>query len=160
MTKPQRKQLRLPKYDYKQNGLYFITICIQNRKCLLGHIEDHKMIKSDAGTMVKQTWDQISTYNSGVHLHEFTVMPNHIHGIIELENTSISLSDIIQKFKSITTTKYIDGVHDHHWRTFDKKLWQRNYYEHIIRNERSLESIQNYITNNPHNWKNDTLFPL
>jgi len=157
MTKPQRKQLRLPTYDYGKNGLYFITICIQNRKCLLGQIEDHVSIKSDAGKMIKETWHKIPTYNRGVNLHEFTLMPNHIHGIIELYDSSVSIPNIIQTFKSITTHKYINGVHDHNWKTFDKKLWQRNYYEHIIRNEESLNTIQNYIINNPHNWENDTL---
>jgi REP element-mobilizing transposase RayT len=86
------------------------------------------------------------------------MMPNHIHGIIALDNASISLSSVIQKFKSMTTCKYIEGVRNHHWKTFDKKLWQRNYYEHIIRNDKSLDTIQNYIINNPKNWDKDQLY--
>ncbi|MBN2249280.1 MAG: transposase [Campylobacterales bacterium] len=124
----------------------------------MGEIIDDKMFKSNAGRMVEQIWYQIPVYNPGIHLHEFTMMPNHIHGIVELENASISLSGVIQKFKSMTTCKYIDGVRNHLWETFDKKLWQRNYYEHIIRNDQSLDTIQNYIINNPKNWENDKLY--
>ena len=158
MTKPQRKQLRLPTYDYKKNGFYFITICTYNRKPLLGYTKENIMLKSDAGEMIENTWKQLPLYNVGIDLHEFVVMPNHIHGIIELYNTSLSTPEIIQKFKSLTINNYIKNVHQNHWQPFDQKLWQRNYYEHIIRNEESLHTISEYIINNPQNWQNDTLY--
>ena len=153
-----RKQLRLKHYDYKQNGLYFITICIQNRECLLGEINDQITVY-EAGEMLKEIWKNMPLYYNGVHTHEFIVMPNHIHGIMELSSSELSLTTIIQRFKTLTTTKYINGVRHNHWYPFRKKLWQRNYYEHVIRDEKSLEEIQKYIVNNPYHWEEDVLHP-
>jgi len=161
MKTPQRKSLRLKHYDYTQNGFYFITICIQNKTCLLGEIIDQKMILNDAGSMIHTLWYEIPHYYKGFQLHEFVVMPNHIHGIIEISSsgrtqgsapTGLGLSDVLQRFKTLTTNRYIHGVKQHHWKRFDKQLWQRSYYEHIIRNEKKLEEIQTYIINNPMNW--------
>ena len=70
----------------------------------------------------------------------------------------MSLPTVIQRFKSFTTKQYIEGVHNLNWQPFHKKLWQRNYYEHIVRNEESLEVLRNYIVNNPLNWEEDTLY--
>ena len=83
-----RKQLRLKHYNYKQNGLYFITICIQNRECLLGEINDQITVY-EAGEMIKEIWENMPLYYNGIHTHEFIVMPNHVHGIIVI---GISLS--------------------------------------------------------------------
>ncbi len=160
MKTPQRKSLRLKNYDYTQNSFYFITICIQNKACLLGEIIDQKMILNNAGLMIDKIWHEIPKYYEGFHLHEFVLMPNHIHGIIEISShgKTLGLSDVLQRFKTLTTNKYIHGVKDHHWKKFQKKLWQRSYYEHIIRNEKTLEEIQTYIINNPVNWDKDSLF--
>ena len=158
MTIPKRKQLRLPTYDYTKNGLYFITICIQNKKPLLGHIKEHIMLKSDAGQMIESIWYQLENKYNSLTLHEFVVMPNHIHGIIEFYNSTIPIPTIIQNFKSLTTNRYIKQVHQNRWKPFNKRLWQRNYYEHIIRNDASLHTIQKYIINNPIKWKEDSLY--
>ena len=111
-------------------------------------------------------------------------MPNHFHGIIivgaplagallvDTNNTMeptkraptrgapthLSLGDMIGAFKSITTCEYIKGIKNHNWTSFDKKFWQQNYYEHVIRNEKSLEKIREYIISNPYTWKQDKLF--
>lgn len=112
-------------------------------------------------------------------------MPNHLHGIISITESNTvgvplvgthsteqdegqaqgtaptwgkSIGEIIGAFKSITTNEYIKGVKNDNWEYFNRKLWQRNYYEHIIRNEKSLENIRNYIFNNPLNWKDDEMF--
>jgi len=160
MKTPQRKSLRLKHYDYTQNGFYFITICIQNKACLLGEIIDQKMILNNAGVMIDEIWHEIPQYYEGFQVHEFVVMPNHIHGIIEISShgKTLGLSDVVQRFKTLTTNKYIHGVKDYDWKRFEKKLWQRSYYEHIIRNEKTLEEIQTYIINNPVNWDKDSLF--
>ena len=170
MNKIQRKSLRLKNYDYTQNGFYFITICIQNKACLLGEIIDKKMVLNDAGLMIEKIWHEIPRYYEGFLIHEFIVMPNHIHGIIEISSygscgrtqgpspTGLSLSDVVQRFKTLTTNKYIQGVKNYHWKRFDKHLWQRSYYEHIIRNEKTLVEIQTYIINNPINWEKDSLY--
>jgi len=150
-----RKNIRLKNYDYGQNGLYFVTICIQNRDHLLGEISDNGHCIYDSGVMVQSVWNNLSQYYSGVKSHDFVVMPNHIHGIIELENSDLDLSEIIRRFKTFTTHQYIKGVHDKNWQSFYKRLWQRNYYEHIIRDDESLKQLQQYILNNPLQWRED-----
>ena len=150
-----RKNIRLKNYDYGQNGLYFVTICIQNRDHLLGEISDNGHCIYDSGVMVQSVWNNLSQYYSGVKSHDFVVMPNHIHGIIELENSDLDLSEIIRRFKTFTTHQYIKGVHDKNWQLFYKRLWQRNYYEHIIRDDESLKQLQQYILNNPLQWRED-----
>ncbi len=69
--------------------------------------------------------------------------------------STMSLGDVVQRFKSLTTKRYIDGVKQHDWPPFNGKLWQRNYYEHIIRDEPDLNRIRQYIIQNPLNWQND-----
>ena len=150
--------MRLKKYNYQQNGFYFITLCIQNREHLLGEISTDKHMIYDAGEMITDVWCNLSKYYGGIKTHQFVVMPNHIHGIIELENSDLDLSEIIRRFKTFTTRKYIDGVDSYYWRPFYKKLWQRNYYEHIIRDEQSWIKIQEYIQNNPKRWEDDVLY--
>ena len=168
MNNPQRKSLRLKHYDYTQNGFYFITICIQNKTCLLGEIIDKNMILNEAANMIHTIWHEIPQYYKGFKVHEFVIMPNHIHGIIEIVSRrelegghrgpplqDLSIADVIQRFKTLTTNRYIHGVKHHEWKRFDKQLWQRSYYEHVIRNEKKLEEIQTYIINNPINWDKD-----
>jgi REP element-mobilizing transposase RayT len=152
-----RKSLRLKNYDYGKNGLYFITICIQNREHLLGDISNNTHTVYDAGLMIETIWHNLPQYYKGIKTKEFVVMPNHIHGIIEFDNSDLDLSELVQRFKTFSTHQYIYGVHNNDWKPFHKKLWQRNYHEHIIRNEKSLEKLQNYIFNNPRQWKEDVL---
>lgn len=179
----QRRSIRLKNYDYSQAGLYFVTICSQNRLCLFGNIADGEMNSNDAGEMVRTVWEQISTHYQGVEIDQFVVMPNHIHGIIALVGagpracpdggkpgdgqrddgqpqgvapTGFSLSDVVHRFKTMTTKKYTDGVKQHDWQPFSAKLWQRNYYEHIIRNDESYLEIADYIQTNPKRWQEDT----
>lgn len=176
MNISQRKSLRLKNYDYSQNGFYFITICIQNKECLLGEIINQKMILNNAGMLIDTIWHEIPKYYEGFKIHEYIVMPNHIHGIIEISSQGriqgseggdrtpplrvLTLSDVMQRFKTMTTNKYIYGVKNYDWKAFPKQLWQRSYYEHIIRNEKTLEEIQTYIIDNPRNWDKDSLFTI
>lgn len=156
-----RRSIRLKGYDYSQSGLYFITICIQNRECLLGKIENDAIKLNSAGEMVKRIWQELPQRFPSIQMDEFVVMPNHLHGIISissefLENqSSVRLGDIVGAFKSISTHQYIQGVKEYNWQRFQGKLWQRNYYENIIRDERSLKNIRQYIHDNPQKWKND-----
>jgi len=202
-----RRSIRLKGYDYSQAGLYFITICTQNRKCLFGKIvgvenslqkieSPPNMILNDAGKIANECWLEIPKHFPNVVLHEHVVMPNHIHGIIELsdvadvdvgvehfqplhQNTpppSIwdeniepphqnnnakrnefqkmiprSIGSIVKGFK-IGVTKWFRTNTD------IETIWQRNYHEHIIRNEQSYHTISNYIINNPANWKEDKFY--
>ncbi len=172
-----RLSIRLKGYDYSQKGAYFVTICAQNRVCRFGDVLDGEMGLKDAGRMVQEVWNQISENYSGITTDAFVVMPNHIHGIIIVgaiprdcpgangrtegqpqgvaPTGVLSLPDVVQSFKSLTTKYYIDGVKQRGWRPFHGKLWQRNYYEHIIRNMNNLYETREYIANNPLQWQWD-----
>ena len=152
-----RKSIRLKDYDYAKNGLYFVTICVQNREHLLGKIVDGQYSVYDSEKMISLVWNDLGEHINGVITYEFVIMPNHVHGIIALENSSLNLSEIIRRFKTFTTRQYIKNVGHLQWQPFCKRLWQRNYYEHIIRNEQSLEKLRTYIENNPLKWDVDVL---
>jgi REP element-mobilizing transposase RayT len=171
-----RRSIRLKRYDYSQPELYFITICTQNRSKLLGDIKNSKIILNDAGIMVHRIWNGIPNDFRNIQLHEFVIMANHIHGIIKITTVgadSISAKDtgaeidsaptpaipeIVQSFKRHTTIEYIKMVKLNIVPPFEKRIWQRNYYEHIIRNEKSYYQIAEYIRNNPLKWQEDKYY--
>ncbi len=153
-----RKSLRLKNYDYLQQGLYFITICIHQKLCLLGRVNNDEMFPNAAGLMLESCWYDMSKRFVSVRLDEFVLMPNHFHGIIELTEKDVSLGEVVGAFKSITTNKYIRGVKENNWRPFVNKFWQRNYYEHVIRNEYSYQQISEYIKYNPAKWCDDQYY--
>ena len=172
-----RRSIRLPHYDYSLPGACFVTICIQNRKCLLGHIVAGKMILNDAGQMVERWLAILNSKFSNVQTDSFVIMPNHFHGIVMIQNETVGadprvcplvcpalkkgahtgapLHRIVQWFKTMTTNEYIRRIESGHWPPFHKRLWQRNYYEHVIRNEEEWNRIREYIKNNPLNWEID-----
>jgi REP element-mobilizing transposase RayT len=154
--RPQRKILRLKDFDYTQNGAYFVTLCIQNRLCLLGDIHEHHLTLYAAGEMMQQWWNEISVKFSNIVLDEMIMMPNHLHGIVCMTNPqTTSLPTVIQWFKTMTTNAYIREVKQSDWQAFEGKLWQRSYHDRIIRNETELNAIRQYIVNNPIKWETD-----
>lgn len=220
-----RRSLRLKGYDYSQAGLYFITVCCQDRACLFGDVVLGDMILNDAGNMINKQWLKLSQRFNHIQLHEYVIMPNHFHAIIEIipvgatlvvaqNNTDIqyqnnvgiplvgiqnknpvgvplvgiqnngiqnkkpvgiplvgiqkgqpqglplrkTIGDIMDAFKSITTVEYIRGVNTKNWLSFNGRLWQRNYYEHIIRHEQSYQNLSEYICNNPAKWLDDKFY--
>ena len=180
----QRRSIRLQGYDYSKAGAYFITICAKERQCLFGDITDGTMRKNDAGQMVQMVWNNLPNRFGNMDLDEFTVMPNHFHGIVTLSRrgeaclrpsqSSVkpgdhkdrpygtrpdSIGRVVQAFKSITTHQYINGVRCSGWHPFPGKLWQRNYWDHINRDEAELTNIREYIVNNPFLWESDQLNP-
>ena len=158
-----RTNPRLKGFDYSQTGTYFITVCIQDRLCLLGDIVDGVMHKNAAGQMITTVWNAIPEKYEGVNTDAFVIMPNHIHGIIGLNRkrpeNCIRLCNVLQSLKSATTYHYIQGIHAGGWPAFNKRLWQRNYYDHIVRNEYDLSRIREYIQNNPKKWQEDKFYP-
>jgi len=157
-----RRSIRLQRYDYSLPGAYFITICIHKQKMLL-KIKDVQM-------MIRSVWSSLPNRFLSLKLDEFVIMPNHIHAILCINIVGVDLvsarnkttpmsaptiSRIVQAFKSITTYKYILGVKENNWPLFDNRLWQRNYHDHIIRSEKSLNYIREYIVNNPIRWEFD-----
>jgi len=118
------------------------------------------MILNDAGKMVSEEWLTLAGRFTTITLDEFVVMPNHFHGIIYISSDSIenpTLGKVIGAFKSIVNNNYIIGVKNQGWTPFDKRLWQRNYYEHIVRDDSALQKIQQYIRDNPRTWQTDSL---
>jgi REP element-mobilizing transposase RayT len=159
-VQPQRKHTRLSAFDYRSPGPYFVTICTQHREHRFGAIVADEMRSSPAGEMVSTIWTSIFDQFPAVVLDDFVVMPNHVHGILWFEPDEIavrpSLADVITWFKTVTTNHYIRGVRDSGWPQYDRRLWQRNYHEHIVRNIPDMDRIRAYIRNNPANWRADT----
>jgi putative transposase len=156
---PNRKLIRLQNYDYSRQGLYFVTICSQDRQCLFGSVTNDNIFLNDAGKMLEYWWKELENKFEQVSLEQYVVMPNHLHGVILLNTTGghigPRLQEIIQWFKTMTTNEYIRGVKQGNFSVFNKKLWQRSYYEHIIRNEEGLNKAREYILNNPLQWHLD-----
>ena len=168
-----RRSIRLKGYDYSQSGMYFVTICVQNGQCLFGQITNGKIILNEYGQTVQMVWNELPQHYSNVQLGEFVVMPNHVHGIIIITNDNVAdnnviavgagfvraglkpapLSEIVRALKTFSARK-INELRN----SQGEKLWQRNYWEHIIRNEKSYQYIVNYIVNNPANWEKDKFY--
>jgi putative transposase len=167
-----RRSIRLQGYDYASAGAYFVTICTKDRECLFGDITDAIMQINDAGRIVQQCWQNIPLHFPHVQLDEYIIMLNHIHGIICIETAvgaknfsplptlhirprgtskTIGAIAIVRGFK-IGVTKWMrqhTAIHD---------VWQRNYWEHVIRDDAKLNSIREYIYNNPAQWELDELY--
>ncbi|WP_299464856.1 transposase [uncultured Microscilla sp.] len=163
----ERRSIRLPGYDYTQESLYYITLCCQNRLKLFGEVVNSELVPNAAGKMVEEEWKALTTRFPEIRLHAYVVMPNHFHAVVEMCSTEQidsknekppTLGNIIAGFKSIVTVNYIRGVKELGWQPFDKKVWQRNYWEHIIRNDQAYQKITEYIIENPIYWKEDDLY--
>jgi putative transposase len=223
-----RRSIRLKGYDYSQAGLYYITICCKNREYRFGDVVNGEMRLNDAGKMVENEWLKLPQRFKNIQLHEFVVMPNHFHAILQIvegatlvvapmvvaqngqsqgvapmvvaqngqsqgvapmvvaqngqplgvaptDNTknrqsqgvaptseikNKTLGDIVGAFKSIVTVEYIRGVKTLGWQPFNGKLWQRDYWERIIRDERAYHTISKYIVNNPAKWIDDKFYRI
>jgi REP element-mobilizing transposase RayT len=164
-----RRSIRLKGYDYAQAGAYFVTICAHDREFLFGEIVNGEMTLNKTGRLVEQCWNDIPAHFPQVELDEFVVMPNHVHGILSIidavgaknlsplpsqqrAGTSKTIGSIIRGFK-IGVTKWMrqhTPIHD---------VWQRNYYEHVIRDEADLIRVREYIATNPVRWAEDAENP-
>ncbi|MBN1947191.1 MAG: transposase [Bradymonadales bacterium] len=160
-----RRSIRLRGYDYSQAGAYFVTMCVQGRACLFGAVVDGEMRWNDVGKMIEHWWLELNAKFPGVETDEYAVMPNHFHGIVVIVGTEQgppgegptgpAVPTIVQWFKTMTTNAYLRGVKTSGWTPFPWKLWQRNYYEHIIRDDDDLHRIRQYILDNPSQWDLD-----
>ena len=210
-----RRSIRLKGYDYSKTGLYFITLCVEDKQHLFGDIIDGKMILNQLGQIANDEWLNTSNIRDNISLHEFIIMPNHFHCIIEInfkkgendqsigafKSPSQTIGSIIRGYKIATTKKIKDFLKEENIRTGElqfapipesisgeseialypksisgkseiaqysqsisgelqfaptnSKIWQRNYYENIIRDEKAYQNISNYIKNNPAKWHED-----
>jgi putative transposase len=188
-TLPKRKPLRLPNYDYSQNGAYYITICTHHRECVFGEVVDGVMVLNEAGRMVESVWHNLPNHYPNIVLDAFIIMPNHLHFIIFVgsihESTQApdahvgdglqpsqsceypsregykwegykpsptfhGLPEIIRGFKTFSSKQI-----NQHRQTQGIPVWQRGYYDHIVRNDADLTRIRKYIANNPAQWALD-----
>ena len=157
MDLPRRKPTRLKKYDYSQNGYYFITICSHNKQCVFSNIVGEglappEIVLSKYGKIINTQLLNLEKRYSCIKVDKFVIMPNHIHIILMLQKTggarpSPTVSDIVCSFKSLATRSC--GL---------KPLWQRSFHDHIIRNEADYLKIWNYIDTNPQKWNEDCFY--
>ncbi len=166
--KHHRRSIRLKGYDYSSEGAYFVTICVKGGESVLGEIVDGEMVLSEYGRVIQACWEDLVNHYEHVILDAFVIMPNHIHFIVVFVDDPVGaglrpaptdtkrhgLPEIVRALKSFSSRR-INGLRD----TTGAPFWQRNYYEHIIRNERALNAIREYIQNNPANWLEDQLHP-
>ncbi len=177
----QRKSSRLSGYDYAQEGAYFVTVCVQGRLSLFGKVIDGTMRLNQAGQMIGKWWGELERTFKSQKIDEFyMVMPNHFHGIVFISaeeprfrpnpvptpgnslspvaqggHTGPPLQRMVQWFKTMTTNEYIHGVKEHGWPQFQGSLWQRSFYDQVIRDEASLNRVREYISTNPLRWDLD-----
>ncbi|MBR4878005.1 MAG: transposase [Rhodocyclaceae bacterium] len=155
-----RRSIRLKNHDYAQPGAYFVTICTHNRACVFGDVVDGVMILNGAGALVWDEWLRLTARFPHLLPDAFVVMPNHLHGILahagrvhpEAGGHVPTVGEMVRTFKAATARQ----IRQHGFDTF---AWQRNYYEHVIRNEASLQGVREYIQNNPLQWALDSENP-
>ena len=154
-----RHSLRLQGYDYAQAGAYFITPCVVAKAHLFGEIEDGKMCYNAFGNIAYEVWQFMPERYKHIELGEFVIMPNHTHHIliINSNDNQKTLSDIVGAYKSLVIHHCLEYIKENDLGIQLGNVWQRNYHDHIIRNERSYDIISNYIVNNPMNWDKDKL---
>jgi len=169
MFEHHRRSIRLKAYDYSKPGAYFVTICSYKRECVFGNWINGEMLINEFGQIIENEWLKTAQIRDNIRLDEYVVMPNHFHGILfiacrgvlqyaptkEFRSPSQTIGSIIRGFKS-TVTKQIKQLRN----TPGATIWQRNYYERIIRNEKELNRIREYILNNPLKWQLDRENPL
>jgi putative transposase len=163
---PRRNSLRLSGYDYRQQGVYFVTLCTQEKLCLFGQIIDSTMRLNQYGKIAESVWQEIPLHYPDINNGIFIVMPNHVHGIINILKSGragfgkrwgkpaptrpFALSEIVRAFKTYSSRK-INQLRD----TPGLHIWQRGYYEHIIQSEKVYHQIGEYILFNPAKWESD-----
>ncbi|MFM7450600.1 MAG: transposase [Leptolyngbyaceae cyanobacterium] len=151
--KHHRRSIRLQGYDYSQLGFYFVTICTWQREHLLGDVINFNVKLSRFGEAIQYNWRILPNKFKALEIDEFVIIPNHIHGILHItQDNQDSLSEIVRNFKT-SSARRVNQLRG----TKGIPVWQRNYYEHIIRDQNSLEKIREYISNNPLVWKRDKL---
>ena len=160
-----RSSNRLPEFDYSQPGAYFITICTHNKRNIFGEINENIVVLNALGKIIETEWFRTGELRATIEIFEdeFIIMPNHFHGILRIldvgatgpvarSNTKgthpITLGTIIGQFKSQVSRK-VNKIRG----TPGRPVWQRNYYDHIIRNIKDLNNIRKYIEHNPYKYK-------
>ncbi len=146
-----RKPMHLKGFDYKTPTFYFITLCVNGRKNLLGKIDQGEFVPfNNAEIIIGRSFSALCESFPGSSIDSYVIMPNHIHFLI-FKNNDIDLIEIVKFFKIFSTKMFCREL-------FDKRFWQKNFYDHIVRNDEDLMNIRQYISNNPKRWYLDSLF--
>ncbi len=167
-----RRPLRLPGYNYNSSGMYFLTICTRRRASLFGRIDEGKMVENAYGQIVRSCWEELAFRVEHIQTDAFVIMPNHVHGVLVILGNTATKPDvgaihelplqptrvrrqmllprIVGRFK-MNSSKCINKLRQ----TSGSSIWQRNYYEHVIRNDEALTRIRGYIQTNPLRWALD-----
>ena len=146
---PARKRTRLKEYDYSNNAYYFITICVNDKSEVFGSVENNKVLLNTYGSVIEKHLLDLSDRFKSVEIDYYVIMPNHLHCILILDNDNFernNISEIMGAFKSITTI----ALHKNGLKNFK---WQRSFYDRIIRDEKELFNIRQYIEQNPLRWE-------
>lgn len=164
LVRPSRRSIRLARYDYSQSGCYFFTVCVTDHRPIFGTIVNYKMECNRAGEAVWKVWRGLPDRFAGLRLDAFIVMPNHVHGVLVLSPAKATgaassapttakrvpaLGKVVRAFKSLSSIAVNRVLR------CSGPLWQRNYYEHIVRNGEDLDAVRLYIDRNPAQWAND-----
>ncbi len=158
-----RRSIRMPGYDYSQPGGYFITIVTQAREPLFGQFIDGQMQLNSAGDLIQRWLFECEPKFPNIKIDKQIIMPDHVHVIMTINDLvgadlrvrpndsqkRRTIPEIVQWFKTMTTNDYIRNVKENGWREFEKRLWQRDYYEHVIRDEKDYAEVWEYIESNP-----------
>ena len=170
-----RRSIRLKGRDYSQEGYYFVTICTKNKIECFGKIINGRMVLNEHGGIVNQCWHDLPNHYHNCRLDEFTIMPNHIHGIVIIDNSDTEMNSVVGTgcvvgtglkpvptgIKQYSLSEIIRGLKTFSSRKINEQnpnltfRWQKSFYDHIIRNEKSLDKIREYIRNNPPQWELD-----
>ena len=157
MDQPRRKIIRLQEYDYCEAGMYFITLCTHQNAHLFWL--SNQAVLSPAGDMVARQIHQLSQRFPNIRVDCYAVMPNHVHLLLWLRcRQPKPLSAVVQWFKIVTTNGYIRGVRQGLFPPYQDHLWQRSFYDHVIRTRNSLAQCREYILNNPEKWEQDRFY--
>jgi len=162
-----RRSIRLRNYDYSAVGGYFVTICTYQWECLFGEVMAGEMRVNNAGDCVKTVWDSLPIRYPGIEMDTFIVMPNHIHGIILINHPVGAIHELpLQKRRNMLLPMVIGYLKMNSAKRINQyrnnpgaPVWQRNYYERVIRNDRELHNIRQYIADNPLRWADDENHP-
>jgi REP element-mobilizing transposase RayT len=147
---PQRKSPRLQGYDYTQSGVYFVTICTHAMARWFGHCTGGAMVLNQIGQIAADCWAAIPDHFEGVELDIAVVMPNHVHGIIVLAGGGAALGTVVGAYKAAVTRQIRRECS-----APPAPIWHTRYHDHIVRNQRELERIQEYILRNPARWRDE-----
>ena len=165
MEYPKRKQMRLPDYDYSQNGGYFVTICTHEKRCILSRVipgdelQRARIVLTPLGRIVESVLQEQTAKNS-IYLDAWTIMPNHIHMLIRIEKgmTSMPIGRLVGALKSISANHWMKECNERG--IVMGKLWQRDFYDHVIRNGVDYMEKLKYIDENPDKWTIDDLYSM